>query len=135
MKDYFTTNEIAKICRVTRQTVINWIKSGRLQAQITPGRHRRIMREALITFLENAGLDLSIVEDYEEEVQKRLPYCWEYYAIGFSGRNSSHRCEGCLVKRVKALHCYLLADKIDIADEFCQTSCEECRYYHRYIRT
>ncbi len=134
MKDYFTTNDIARICRVTRQTVINWIKSERLQAQRTPGHHRRIMRETLITFLENSGLDPSIVEDYEEEVQKRLPFCWEYHAIGFSSRNSTHRCEDCLVKRAQALNCYLIADKTDIAEQFCQTSCKDCRYYNRYIR-
>lgn len=133
MKDYFTTNEIAGICRVTRQTVINWIKSGRLQAKITPGRHRRVMREELVAFLENAGLDPSIVEDYEEEANTRVPYCWEYYSTGFSGRGSIHRCEECLTKKAKTLNCYLLAEEIDIADKFCQTTCEDCRYYHRYI--
>jgi len=132
MKVYFTTNEIAKICKVTRQTVINWIRAGKLDAQSTPGGHRRVIREDLVKFIEKAGIDPFVVETYEETVKKRVPFCWEYHARGFGSTYSAHLCDRCLVKRTHALNCYLLAKEIDIARRFCLTSCEECRYYRRY---
>lgn len=37
-----TTGEVAARLDVTPQTVINWIKRGRLRATVTGGGHRRI---------------------------------------------------------------------------------------------
>ena len=41
-EDYFTTTKLADLCGVTRFTVINWVKAGKLKAVSTMGGHRRI---------------------------------------------------------------------------------------------
>lgn len=48
---FFTTFEISQICGVNPTTVQNWVKSKRLKAFQTPGKHRRVRREDLIEFL------------------------------------------------------------------------------------
>lgn len=47
-----TTGEVAAHCQVTSDTVINWIKTGKLSAYTTPGEHRRIPLEEFRTFLQ-----------------------------------------------------------------------------------
>lgn len=45
---YMTTTELAKLCGVSRFTIINWAKRGRIKAIQTIGRHWRIpVSEAL----------------------------------------------------------------------------------------
>lgn len=47
-----TTGEVAAHCQVTSDTVINWIKTGKLNAYTTPGGHRRIPLEEFRAFLQ-----------------------------------------------------------------------------------
>ncbi len=45
---YLTTTELARLCGVSRFTIINWAKQGRIKATRTVGRHYRIpVSEAL----------------------------------------------------------------------------------------
>lgn len=57
-ENLLTTNEVAKILRVDRSTVLKWIKAGLLKAQILPhgGKRRqyRITRKDLQCALESA---------------------------------------------------------------------------------
>lgn len=131
-KAYFTTNDIAKICSVTRQTVINWIKMGRLKAVVTPGGHRRVMREELVSFMERNGLDLLLLEQFEENSKSQVPHCWEYFSTGFPRKTSKHSCSKCLVMQSKALRCYLLKQKTVQEADTCKTSCESCAYLRKY---
>lgn len=133
-KAYFTTNEVAKICSVTRQTVINWIKWGRLKALSTPGGHRRVMREDLVSFMERNGLDLLLLERFEERSKGQVPHCWEYFSTGFTRRGSAHDCDQCLVMHSKALRCYLLRYRTIQDSDTCKTSCETCPYLRKYGR-
>lgn len=52
----FSALEVAKICGVVNQTVINWIRAGHLQASVTPGGQFRIYPENLKTFLDSKGM-------------------------------------------------------------------------------
>ena len=47
-----TTGDIATHCRVSYETVNNWIKNGKLVAYTTPGRHHRIPIEGFRAFLQ-----------------------------------------------------------------------------------
>jgi len=47
-----TTGEVAKYCHVSRVTVVEWIKAGKLDAYSLPGGHRRIPTEVFIAFLQ-----------------------------------------------------------------------------------
>jgi excisionase family DNA binding protein len=56
---YMTTTELARLCGVSRFTIINWIKRGRIKAIRTIGRHYRIpVSEAL-----------SLLRTFEEKKQ------------------------------------------------------------------
>jgi excisionase family DNA binding protein len=57
-KPVFTTFEAARLCHVSPLSIINWVNAGRLPAFRTPGGHRRIRREDLITFMRDNGLPL-----------------------------------------------------------------------------
>ena len=55
-KNVFTTFEVAEICDVTPVTIQNWIDKGWLRAYRTPGGHRRVRKEALLSFLESRNM-------------------------------------------------------------------------------
>ena len=56
-KRVLTTGEMARICRVTKRTVINWLDSGRLPGYRVPGsRHRRIPYENVLSFMREHGI-------------------------------------------------------------------------------
>lgn len=44
-KTYYTPAEVGRGVGVSRQTVVGWIRSGRLKADRTPGGHWRIPAE------------------------------------------------------------------------------------------
>jgi putative molybdopterin biosynthesis protein len=50
---YYTPEEVARLLKVSKQTVYNWINEGRLKA-VKAGRTTRIAREAISEFLEPA---------------------------------------------------------------------------------
>jgi excisionase family DNA binding protein len=51
-RSFFTTFEISQICEVNPTTVQNWVKEKKLKAFVTPGGHRRIRRDDLLSFLQ-----------------------------------------------------------------------------------
>ncbi len=57
-RSFFTTFEISQICEVNPTTVQNWVKEKKLKAFITPGGHRRIRREDLISFMKKFGMPI-----------------------------------------------------------------------------
>ena len=55
-KKAFTTFEVADICDVTPVTIQNWIDKGWLRAYRTPGGHRRVLRDDLLSFLDSRNI-------------------------------------------------------------------------------
>ncbi len=55
-KALLTTGEIAAHCRVSYEAVSKWIKSGKLKAYTTPGRHHRVSRADFEAFLAEYNL-------------------------------------------------------------------------------
>jgi len=50
---FYTTGEIARLCQVTKRTVITWIDGGRLKGfRIPGGRHRRVAAPDLAAFMK-----------------------------------------------------------------------------------
>lgn len=56
---YYTTYQVAKFLGVSLPTVVNWVNSGLLVAHRTPGGHRRIARNDLLTFARENDYPLS----------------------------------------------------------------------------
>jgi excisionase family DNA binding protein len=49
---YLTTTEFARLCGVSRFTIINWTKQGKIKAIKTAGGHYRIPEKEALTLLE-----------------------------------------------------------------------------------
>ena len=58
MDDVFTVYKASQYCKVSPQTIINWIDSGYINAYKTPGGHRRISQKDLETFMEKQGIPI-----------------------------------------------------------------------------
>ncbi|MHC4075616.1 MAG: excisionase family DNA-binding protein [Planctomycetota bacterium] len=52
---YMTTTELARLCGVSRFTIINWTKQGRIKATRTVGRHYRIPVSEALSLLRTFG--------------------------------------------------------------------------------
>jgi excisionase family DNA binding protein len=81
-KSFLTTFEISQLCEVNPTTVQNWVKEKKLKAHVTPGGHRRIRREDLVSFMKEFGMPIPeelhdpaffiLVVDDEREVVELL---------------------------------------------------------------
>ncbi len=54
MEEFYTVDEVAKALKVTRQTVYEWMRSGRLEYVIV-GERRRISQSALQAFIKKGN--------------------------------------------------------------------------------
>jgi len=125
-----TTGQAAKLCSVTPDTILKWIKKGRLSAVQTAGGHYRIERRALDPLVVAAqpasGSAEKLPQCYSQTV-----HCWEYLSDRGEVREE---CQECVVYRVRAARCFLMAGMdadLGHALRFCQGSCEDCAYYRR----
>jgi len=136
-----TTGQAAKLCAVTPDTVLKWIKKGRLEATRTAGGHYRLALPDLEPFMAGFGqkgipgiseTTFSPVrsQDGTKEEPGEVP-CWEFLSDNGETREA---CRQCVVYRVKATRCFLMAGldaDVGHAHQFCEGSCEECVYYRR----
>ena len=70
MDDVFTVATASKYCRVSPQTIINWIEAGNIKAYKTVGGHRRIKRSDLEQFMKTQGIP--VPEGDVSEERKRI---------------------------------------------------------------
>ena len=127
-KNYLTTGQAAAIFDIDPDTVLRWIKSGKIQAIRTPGGHFRIHRNVFLTKMVN---DLS--NSKKNEPRSSLPYCWEYNSVAGKIRDA---CIECIVYKSRSGRCYELCN-LDIpighSKQFCQESCQYCQYYKKVL--
>jgi excisionase family DNA binding protein len=126
---------------VTPDTVLKWIKKGRLAATRTAGGHYRVALPDLEPFLAGFGQrgpDLAEAQpfpaiasqDGTNETAEEVP-CWEFLSENGDVREG---CRQCVVYRVRATRCFLMAgldSDVGHAHQFCEGSCEDCVYYRR----
>ena len=60
--DLFTIPQAAKICSVCRTTMWRWVKSGKLEAFLTPGGQFKIREKDLKSFIQKRMKHLPVVE-------------------------------------------------------------------------
>ena len=131
--ELLTTGEVAKLCGVTPNAVLKWIKKGKLPATRTPGGHYRVSRETCAQLglceptIERRDLGENIRADARMDSQQ--PRCWEFYG---SQGNPREECRACVVYQARAQNCYALAGLGEEAGHqlnFCATECAECAFY------
>jgi excisionase family DNA binding protein len=126
--DLLTTGQAAKLCSVTPDTVLKWIKKGRISARRTAGGHYRIERRVIEPLMVSPHPAACPSWELAESDPEGL-HCWEYLSDRGTVRDE---CRQCVVYRVRAARCFLMAGlEVDVghAREFCQASCDECVYY------
>lgn len=70
MKKFYTTGQVAKLCKVASHTVSMWFDSGRLRGYRIPGsQDRRIPRESLEIFLKTN--EMPTLESLENDLLAR----------------------------------------------------------------
>ena len=124
---YLSTGKAAKLLSVTPDTILKWIKSGKLSARFTAGGHYRIHPGEL----EKLKISNQAVPAKRRESFRKADflYCWEYNNVG----HFSDRCGECIVFKTRAQRCYeVVKIKPEIGHKkfFCEGSCRSCEYFH-----
>jgi excisionase family DNA binding protein len=127
-KRYLTTTQAARLLSVSSDTVLKWVRAGKIASYRTPGGHCRIPTDAVDTLMPNR---LQVAEAVEAEPDApAFQYCWEYNAA--CGRDTGE-CHNCLVYQSRARRCYEFRE---IPEQFghlklhCKTTCDRCDYYN-----
>ena len=127
---WLTTGQAARLCSVTPDTVLKWIKKGSLEAVRTAGGHYRIRRENLAPLLTEGRTSPRNLPSQESRMPQQLR-CWEYFSRAGIVRDE---CEACAVYRTRAALCFqmaMLRPELGGAGRFCQASCDDCVYFRR----
>lgn len=56
--ELISTGEAARACGVSTQTIVNWIRQGRLRAATTGGGRFRVHADSLVEFLKSSGFEI-----------------------------------------------------------------------------
>ena len=129
-RNLLTTGQAAELCSVTPDTVLKWIKKGRLSVLRTAGGHYRIEQRDLERLIDGPAECTSQGRRLPDDDPRKLR-CWEYLSIRGVVRDE---CRRCVVYSVLATRCFLLAGmEADVghARTFCEGSCEDCVFYRR----
>lgn len=126
-KEFLTTTQAAELLSVSPDTVLKWVKAGKIESTRTLGGHFRIPRSALnLSDVEVSGEKLV---QGENTIPVTHQYCWEYLARGGEIKPD---CLECITYRSRTRRCYELRDLpegMGCLRVYCQSSCSECDYY------
>jgi excisionase family DNA binding protein len=127
----FSTGEAARLCSVNPDTVLKWIKKGRLAARRTAGGHYRIEERDLAALIPSQAIP-GVMGREPLTVDHGALRCWEYLNRPGAVREG---CRKCVVYQIRAAWCFRVATslgcEIGQKQSFCATSCEDCAYYRR----
>jgi excisionase family DNA binding protein len=126
-KDFLTTTEAAKLLSVSPDTVLKWVKAGKVKSHRTLGGHFRIpVSELDIPAKTHVDESTAAVIDPDAISHQ---YCWEYLA---DGDEIKSECKECITYRSRARRCYELKDlpgSMGCLNLFCDNECKNCEYY------
>jgi len=124
-REYLTTTQAAELLSVSPDTVLKWVKAGKIKSHRTLGGHFRIPADEL-------KLETSASKEPPQKPShpENFQYCWEYLA-SFDGQIMPE-CRECITYRSRSRRCYELRDLpggLGCLSLMCQSSCEDCEYY------
>jgi excisionase family DNA binding protein len=128
-QEWLSTGQAAKCCSVAPDTILKWVKKGKLRARQTAGGHYRIHRDDL----------RPLILSRREGPAPGAPgmaggaplRCWEYFG---RGGQASEECRECIVYRSRTSWCFHMVERargLGHSGTFCLESCGECPYYQR----
>lgn len=127
--DLLTTGEVARLCGVTSDAVLKWIKKGKFPAIRTTGGHFRIAR----TTIQALGYCRAAAPCAGGEARSAAgpvpTHCWEYFRQNLTPPEA---CETCIVYRARIEKCYEVAelgDSIGHSGQFCRATCQNCSFF------
>ncbi|MCK5124714.1 MAG: excisionase family DNA-binding protein [candidate division Zixibacteria bacterium] len=127
-KDYLTTSQAAKKLSVSPDTVLKWVKAGKVRSHRTLGGHFRIPISIINKMIDEAS-GTAASEETPATANPTFQYCWEHQS---KPGLLNEKCKECVVYRSRARRCYELRD---LPEEFgslmlyCTDTCEKCDYY------
>lgn len=124
---YLSTGQASKSLSVTPDTMLKWIKQGRISALRTPGGHYRISQKDINALLDQTGQ--TILPTPLPPSEKSLLYCWEFFA---GEGEVKQGCLDCLVYRAQALKCFEmnhLSKDVGFKGLSNSSSCQKCSYF------
>jgi len=121
--NYITTSRLAKLCGVSRFTIINWVKQNRIKSIRTAGGHRRIPFSEAISCLE------TLHKKEKSSPVKLFGYCWE--VADLTGCNE--KCRDCLINKRNISCCFLLVREFGKDAIGCEGDCLNCSYFDKFF--
>jgi len=118
---YITTSDFARVCNVTRLTVINWVNQKKIRAVQTMGGHRRIPLMELLSFLESTMTGM--------QTGKKSSYCWEYA----KKLGKAKKCITCALKGSPFHYCSVVAAHLGKEIIDCSGNCSTCNYLRIFL--
>jgi excisionase family DNA binding protein len=126
-KQMLTTTQAARLLSVSPDTVLKWVKAGKIPAKRTLGGHYRIKPESLD--LPPKTVELLPVVSSPTDIPVVHQYCWEFHADNGEIKDD---CLSCITYKSRSRRCYEFADLpegIGFLKLNCRTTCEECDFY------
>ena len=127
-KDYLTTTELAKLCGVSRFTILNWIKGGEIDTIRTVGGRYRIPTPEAISLLETLDRRTSH-RNKRVLTADALGHCWEYP----KKTNCDNECGDCLIHGKKLDYCFVVVRQFGKDVIRCKGDCLECEYFGEFF--
>ena len=127
-KDFLSTTELARLCGVSRFTIINWINKGKINTFKTVGGKHRIPATEATAFLESMHCQSS----YETEnglAPDALGHCWEYPRK----TNCDNNCKSCLIYGREVDYCFIVVRQFGKGVINCQGDCLRCEYFGEFF--
>ncbi|MFH1438559.1 MAG: helix-turn-helix domain-containing protein [Pseudomonadota bacterium] len=124
-KKNLTTSQAAKLLSVSSDTMLKWVRAGKIKATRTLGGHFRIH----IDDLGVGPADESGIGPSRDRKESAFQYCWEYLP---GDGEPAPECKECIAFRSRARRCYELKDLpggIGCLQLYCKDSCDDCDYY------
>jgi len=122
-KDCLTTTELAKLCGVSRFTIINWVNRGKIRTMKTVGGHCRIPISEAISFYEAFHGEKSGV------TSESLCHCWEYP----QKTSCNKECKNCLLYKSRINYCFVVVREFGKEVIHCEGDCLNCDYFEEFF--
>ncbi|MFC1675475.1 helix-turn-helix domain-containing protein [Planctomycetota bacterium] len=127
-KDFLSTTELARLCGVSRFSIINWVKQGKINTLRTVGGKHRIPVAEAIEFLETMHCQSSH-ETESDLAPDALGHCWEYPRK----TNCDNRCKSCLIYGREVDYCFIVVRQFGKGVIHCKGDCLRCEYFGEFF--